>query len=224
MWSLSEYCCKLTFYYGQVISASLSNVSLKQSTQGSLIFASYRKIQFETSEICVGKGGRVWRQTWLMAEVSRWLWVSPNSGTTSGISSSPSNITRNVTFTGCQTTLTHSSALKRDKTSKSIIPALAFTLLDSGPKLITLTNNYTDCSRLSFTTGISYAKCRALCSQQLLWIPLILEFILVATARGGRAHIKREKVKMDVSARSTSQRYGLRHLFITDSFSCCFVI
>lgn len=98
-------------------------------------------------------------------------------------------------------------------------------LLDSGPKLpITLTSNYTDCPRLSVTMGISYARCRALCSQLLLWIPLILESILTATARGGRAHIKREKVIMDVSARSTSQRYGLRHLFITDSFSCCFVI
>lgn len=84
-------------------------------------------MQFETLEICVGKGGRVWRQTCFMAEVSCWPWVSPNSGTASGISSSPSNITRNVTFTGCQTTLTHSSALKRDKASKSIIPSLAFT-------------------------------------------------------------------------------------------------
>lgn len=72
-------------------------------------------------------GGRIWRQTWFMAKVSRWLWVSPNLGMTSGISSSPSNITRNVTFRGCQTALTHSWALKRDKTPKSIIPSLAFT-------------------------------------------------------------------------------------------------
>lgn len=157
-----------------------------------------------------------------MAEVSRWLCVLPNSGKTSGISSSPSNITRNVTFTSCQVSVTHSSALKRDRTFKSIIPSLSFTAWQWSK---TSYNTHQQLHTLPKTICYhGHFICKMQGSQPFLWIPLILESVFVATARGGRAHIKREKVIMDVSACPTSQRYGLRHLFITDSFSCCFVI
>ena len=42
--SLSDHCCKLTFYYAKVVSVPLNNFSLKGSTQRCLTFASCRKM------------------------------------------------------------------------------------------------------------------------------------------------------------------------------------
>lgn len=90
-----------------------------------------------------------------------------------------------------------SLGIEKGQNFKSVIPSLSFTTFTftvSDPKLpIIFTNNYKDCPRLSVTMSISYVLYRALCSPLLLWIPLILESILIATARGGRAHIKKKR-------------------------------